>query len=123
MTTQTESSRPRRLRATIIGLGLDDSDGPHRIITGRECLVVGGSEATHAAMLETVLRLETELERIGQRLGDVPPDALAEIAWRIDSPELQEIAHRLEAGLGRRGRKFSESTAEELTELATGTGA
>jgi hypothetical protein len=111
---------PRRLRATIIGLGLDGRGTPHRIITGEECLVLGGSEQTHADILETMLRLEVELERIGQRLGDVAPEELAEIAWRIDSPELQEIAQRIESGLSRRGRSFREVSAAELTELATG---
>ena len=110
----------RRLRATIIGLGLDGRGTPHRIITGKECLVLGGSEQTHADILETMLRLEVELERIGQRLGDVPPEELAEIAWRIDSPELEEIAQRIESGLSRRGRSFQELSAAELTELATG---
>ena len=119
MTTQAEGG-PRRLRATIIGLGLDGRSGPHRIITGEECLLVGGSAETHAEMLETILRLESELERLGCRLGDVPPDELADLAWRIDSPELHEIALRIDAGLRRRGRTFAESTPQELTELATG---
>ncbi len=110
----------RRLRATIIGLGLDGSDGPNRIITGEECLVIGGSEETHAELLETLLRLESELERRGQRLGDLLPDELAEVAWRIDSPELHQIALRIGNGLERRGRSFRESTPEELTELALG---
>ncbi len=54
--------------------------------------MLGGSEETHAEMIETMLRLEVELERRGQRLGDVPPAELADIAWRIDSPELHAIA-------------------------------
>jgi hypothetical protein len=110
----------RQLRAAIIGLGLDGRGIPHRIITGKECLVLGGSEQTHADILETMLRLEVELERRGQRLGDVPPGELAEIAWRIDSPELTEIALRMESGLERLGRSFEESTADELTDLAIG---
>lgn len=81
--------------------------------------MMGGSEETHEDMLETVLRLEVELERRGQKLGEVPPDELAEIAWRIDSPELHAIALRLETGLKRRGRTFNNSTAKELTELAS----
>ncbi len=66
-----------------------------------------------------MLRLDSELERLGQGLGDVTPTQLAEIAWRIDSPELHQIALRLEAGLERSGRTFQESTAEELTELSS----
>lgn len=118
MTSHTQSGS-RRMRATIIGLGLDGhEDGTHRIITGEECLMVGGSEETHADLLETMLRLEAELDRLGRRLGDLGPSELADVAWRIDSPELHAIAMRIEEGLERRGRTFEESSAEELTELA-----
>ena len=109
----------RRLRATIIGLGLDGrDDGMHRIISGEECLMVGGSDETRADLLETMLRLESELDRIGCRLGDLGPQELADMAWRIDSPELHAIAVRIGAGLESRGRTFAESSAEELTDLA-----
>jgi hypothetical protein len=118
MTQQHAGNTPRRLRATIIGLGLDGEDSLQRLITGPEYLLVGGSAETHADMVETMLRLESELERLGQRLGDVTPTELAEIAWRIDSPELHEAALRLESGLERQGRTFQESTAEQLTELS-----
>lgn len=119
MTTHAEGG-PRRLRAAIVGLGLEAEDGQHRIITGDQYLLVGGSAEAHAEMVETVLMLESELDRLGQRLGDVTPDQLAEIAWRIDSPELHKIAVRMDDGLRRMGRTFEESTAEELTELSAG---
>ncbi len=89
-----------------------------RITTGDTCVLLGGSAETHAEMLETVLRLESEIERIGRPLEEVSPIELAEIAWRIDSPELHRIALRLHDGLLRRGRGFRESTAEELSELS-----
>ncbi|HWE40083.1 MAG TPA: hypothetical protein VG406_26260 [Isosphaeraceae bacterium] len=109
---------PRRLKAAFLGLGLDGLDGHQRIITGEHSLVVGGSAETHADLLETVLRLESELDRLDKPLGAVSPAELAEIAWRIDSPELHAIALRLDAGLRRQGRSFHESTAAELTDLA-----
>lgn len=118
MTTQHADGHPRRLRATIIGLGLDGRDSLHRLITGEDYLLVGGSAETHAEMVETMLRLESELERLGQRLGDVTPTQLAEIAWRIDSPELHRLALRIKDGLERQGRTFHESTPEQLTELS-----
>jgi hypothetical protein len=113
---------PRRLRAAIIGFGLDGSDSQQRLSTGDQCILVGGSAETHAEMLETMLRLESELERLGQGLADVTPSELAEIAWRIDSPELHQIALRLGEGLARTGRTFHESSAEELTEFSSGNG-
>ena len=109
---------PRRLRAAIIGLGLDGQDSQHRLSTGEQCLLLGGSAETHAEMLETMLRLESELDRRGQRLAEVSPTELADIAWRIDSPELHQIALRLKAGLERQGRQFEELSAEELTDLS-----
>ncbi|HEV3165493.1 MAG TPA: hypothetical protein VGZ22_15810 [Isosphaeraceae bacterium] len=118
MTTQHAGSNGRRLRATIIGLGLDGEDSLNRLITGEEYLLVGGSAQTHAELVETMLRLESELERLGQRLGDVTPAELADIAWRIDSPELHKVAMRLQDGLEREGRTFHESTPEQLTELS-----
>ncbi len=121
MTIQPEAG-PRRLRAAIIGFGLDSTDDHQRLSTGDQCILVGGSEETHAELLETMLRLESELERLGQGLADVTPDELAEIAWRIDSPELHQIALQMGEGLARSGRSFHESTAEELSELSSGFG-
>ena len=121
MTIQPEAG-PRRLRAAIIGFGLDGSDDHQRLSTGEECILVGGSAETHAEMLETMLRLESELERLGMGLADVPPAELADIAWRIDSPELHQIALRLNEGLEQTGRTFQESSAEELTGFSSGDG-
>jgi len=118
MTTQPDGG-PRRLRAAIIGFGLDGDDSLQRLSTGEQCLLVGGSQETHAEMLETMLRLESELDRRGRQLAEVNPTELAEIAWRIDSPELHEIALTLQAQLDRQGRTFEEMTAEELTSMST----
>ena len=117
MTTQ-PGGRPRRLRAAIIGFGLDGRiDSQHRLSTGDQCVLVGGSEETHAEMLETMLRLESELDRRGRLLGDLNPVELAEVAWRIDSPELHAIAVQLADGLDRQGRRFEDLSADELTDL------
>ena len=118
MMTQPEAG-PRRLRAAIIGFGLDGHDDPQRLSTGDQCLLVGGSEETHAEMLEIMLRLESELERLNQNLADMTPEELAEIAWRIDSPELHQIAVQLDKELVRHGRTFHDSSAEELTEFSS----
>jgi hypothetical protein len=120
MTKQPDGSS-RRLRAAIIGFGLDGDDDQQRLSTGQECILVGGSAETHAEMLETMLRLETELDDRGRQLSEVNPTELAEIAWRIDSPELHAIAVRLKRGLERLGRAFEDLSAEELSEL-TGAG-
>lgn len=120
MTMQPDGGSRRRIRAAIIGLGFDGPASPQRISTGEECLLLGGSDQTHSEMLETMLRLESELERTGQKLAEVTPFELAEIAWRIDSPELHAIAVRLQRGLDDLGQTFDESSAEELTTLCAG---
>ena len=118
MTTQ-PGGEPRKLKAAIIGFGLDGRDSHQRLSTGEECLLVGGSAETHAEMLEILLRLESDLDRRGQRLGEVSPSELADIAWRIDSPELHQIAMQLWDGLDESGRQFEDLSAEELTELSS----
>jgi hypothetical protein len=115
---QNSIPRPRRLRAAFIGFGLDDPDDQQRLTRGDQTLIFGGSAETHAELRETALRMEKELERLGQGLGDLSPRELAELATVIDSPELHEIALRLQAGLEREGKAFEELTAEELTALS-----
>jgi hypothetical protein len=115
--TQQSLVRPRRIRAALIGLGLDCYDDHNRLTLSNQSLMFGGSAETHDLLRETVLRMELELDRQGQRLGDLSPLELAELAWRIDSPELHEIALRLEDGLQRQGRAFEELSAEELTAI------
>ena len=53
---------------------------------------------------------------LGLALG---PTELAEIAWTIDSPELHEIAVRLQTGLDGQGREFHDLSADELTNLSS----
>jgi hypothetical protein len=115
---QQSSSRPRRLRAALIGLGLDNVDEQNRLTRGDQSLIFGGSAETHAELRATAQRMEQELDRRGQALGDLDPIALADLASTIDSPELRAIAMRIQAGLARQGRAFEEMTAEELTALS-----
>jgi hypothetical protein len=119
MTKTQPGSGPRKLKAAIIGLGLDGRDSHQRLSTGALGLLVGGSAETHTEMLEILLRLEAELDRRGRSLADLTPPELAEIALLIDSPELHATALRLEDGLKRQGRQFEDLTAAELTDLCT----
>jgi hypothetical protein len=109
---------PRRLRAALIGFGLDNGDDQQRLTRGDQTLIFGGSAQTHAELRETALKMEQELDRRGQRLGDLGPAELAELATTIDSPELHEIALRLKQGLEQQGRAFEDLTADELTALS-----
>src|SRR5271166_5224259 len=89
-----------------------------RLTRGDQTLIFGGSAETHAELRATALRMEQELNRRGQDLGELHPSELAELATTIDSPELHEIAVRLQEGLERQGRMFEDLTAAELTELS-----
>jgi hypothetical protein len=115
---QQSSPRPRRLRAAFIGFGLDSGDDEQRLTRGDQTLIFGGSAETHAELRATALKMEQELSRRGQDLGELDPIELAELAATIDSPELHEIAMRLQQGLEQQGRAFEDLTAEELTELS-----
>jgi hypothetical protein len=115
---QQTSPRPRRLRAALIGFGLDSGDDHQRLTRSDQTLIFGGSAETHAELQETAARMEQELDRRGLRLGDLNPVELAELATTIDSPELHEIALRLKAGLERQGRIFEELSADELTAMS-----
>jgi hypothetical protein len=115
---QQTSPRPRRLRATLIGLGLDSRDDQQRVTRGDQTLIFGGSAETHAELRETAVKMEQELVRRGRRLGDLDPVELADLATTIDLPELHEIALRLKVGLELQGRAFHDLTAEELTALS-----
>jgi hypothetical protein len=116
---QQSSPRPRRLRAALIGFGLDSGDDEQRLTRGNQTLIFGGSAETHAELRATALKMEQELNRRGQDLGELDPTELADLAATIDSPELHEIALRLQEGLERQGRAFEDLTAEELTVLSS----
>lgn len=112
--TQHSTSQPRRLRAAIIGFGLDGDDDQQRVTRSAQCLVIGGSAETHAEMREAMTRIELELETMDRELGELNPIDLAELAFRVDLPELQGLAVKLETGLEREGREFEEVSADEL---------
>jgi len=66
----------RRGRATLLGLGLDGTDGHKRITRGKNLLLLGGSQETHQRMQETAIKLNEQLQRRGKQLGEVSPREL-----------------------------------------------
>lgn len=63
----------------IIGLGLDADDGQKRITRGKDFLLAGGSEETHAQMQETVIKVSEKLERRGKRIRDASTEELTDL--------------------------------------------
>ncbi len=113
-------STPRKLQAAILGFGLDGGDPPTMVITGDHSKVLGGSPETHSRLLDAMNRLEGELIALGSNLADLNPSQLSELARRIDLPELEEIANRLQDGIASIGIAFEDLSADELTTLSTG---
>ncbi len=74
-------ARPKKRDAALLGLGLDGDDGHTRLTRGENFVLFGGSQDTHAAMQETAIKLNEQLDKRGRRLEDVSARELHEI-WR-----------------------------------------
>ncbi len=74
-----KAARSENRKAALLGLGLDAEDGQTRITRGKNFLLYGGSQDTHAVMQETAIKLNEKLDRRGKRLEDVPVKELREI--------------------------------------------
>lgn len=112
--TRNSNQQPRRLKAALIGIGLDGDGDQQRVTRGPDCLVVGGSSETHAEMREAMTRIELALEAMDRQLGELDPAELAELAFQVDLPELTQLAIKLDDGLEREGLEFEEVSADEL---------
>lgn len=65
-------------QSKLFGIGLD-SDGQKRVTQAEKFLLVGGTEETHEAMTETVIKTFEDLKRRGKELEDVSPQELSDI--------------------------------------------
>lgn len=65
--------------AAIIGLAFDHDDGHTRLTRGKNFVLLGGSQDTHAVMQETAIKVNERLDRRGKRLEDVSVDELRSI--------------------------------------------
>lgn len=73
------SSRAKKRQAALLGLGLDNADGHTRLTRGENFVLYGGSQETHAAMQETVIKVNEQLARRGKRLEDATPRELGDL--------------------------------------------
>jgi hypothetical protein len=69
-------------KAMMLGVGLD-SDGHKRVTTGRNFALVGGSEETHEAMTEKVIKINEKLSAKGKELENVSPEEFEDIAQSV----------------------------------------
>ena len=75
----------RKKSAALLGLGLDNDDGHTRLTRGKNFLLLGGSEETHAVMQETAVKINEHLDKSGQRLEDVSVTELRNICRDVDN--------------------------------------
>jgi hypothetical protein len=65
--------------AALLGVAFDNEDGHTRLTRGKNFLLYGGSQETHAAMQETAVKINEQLDKRGQRLEDVSLHELRDI--------------------------------------------
>ena len=78
-----KSADKRQNSAAILGLGLDNDDGHTRLTRGKNFLLVGGGQDTHAMMQETAVKVNEKLDQRGKRLEDVSVCELRDICQEV----------------------------------------
>jgi len=73
----------RRKSAALLGLGLDNEDGHTRLTRGKNFVLFGGSEQTHAVMQETAIKINEHLDRRQKRLEEVSVRELRDICHDV----------------------------------------
>ena len=60
-----------------MGLAFDNDDGHTRLTRGKNFLLLGGCQETHAVMQETAIKINEQLDKRGKRLEDVSAGSFA----------------------------------------------
>lgn len=68
-----------RKSAALLGLAFDNDDGHTRLTRGKNFVLVGGCQETHAVMQETAVKINEHLDKRGRRLEDVSSSELGNI--------------------------------------------
>jgi hypothetical protein len=76
--------------AALVGMAFDNDDGHTRLTRGKNFVLVGGSQDTHAVMQETAVKINEHLDQRGKRLEEV------------SVPELRDICHDVVESIGKR---------------------
>ncbi len=72
-----------RKSAALLGLAFDNDDGHTRLTRGKNFVLVGGCQDTHAVMQETAVKINERLDKRGRRLEDVSPSELGNICREV----------------------------------------
>ena len=74
-----KASKKQTRQAALLGLGLDGDDDQKRLTRGKNFVLFGGSQETHARMQETAIKINEQLDRRGKQLEDVSPREMLDI--------------------------------------------
>jgi hypothetical protein len=77
------AAKKKSAKAALLGLAFDAADGHTRLTRGKNFVLCGGTEETHAVMQETAVKINEHLDRRGQRLEDVSLAQLRDICESI----------------------------------------
>ena len=77
------AAKKKPVSAALLGVAFDAEDEQKRITRGKNFLLCGGSQETHAVMQETAVKMNEHLDRRGQRLEDVSIHQLRDIFSEI----------------------------------------
>lgn len=69
-------------KASLVGVAFDARDGHTRLTRGKNFVLCGGSEETHAVMQETATKINEHLDRRGRCLEDISLRELRDICER-----------------------------------------
>ena len=81
--TPVKATNTQKRKAALLGLGLDANDGQTRITRGKNFVLYGGSQETHAEMQETAIKVNEKLDRRGKRLEDVSATEMRDILREV----------------------------------------
>lgn len=84
------AARKPRKSAALLGLAFDNDDGHTRLTRGKNFVLLGGSQETHAVMQETAVKINENLDRRGKRLEDVSLRELREVCRDV----IESIGHK-----------------------------
>ena len=76
------SNSKKKGKAVMLGVALD-SDGHKRITTGENFALVGGTEESHDAMTEKVIKINEKLKSCGKQLETVTGKEFDDIAQEV----------------------------------------
>lgn len=77
-------SRQQPIRAHLLGLGLDNTDGHVRVTQGPNFSVFSGSAETHERMQRNCIKLNEKLARKGKRLEDATREEVRDLLADLD---------------------------------------